>query len=484
MAKTQVNLNQQTARNIKWQMATEISARGLQVLATIVLARLLAPADFGLIGMALIFTQLAYVLFDMGLSTALIQKKELETAHYQTAFAVFLAISVVFYLFVFALAPLISKFFNHSQLIAVLRWLGVIFFLYALRAVPFVRLTRQMRFRAIGVVQLLSTIAYAVAAVILAWKGYGVWSFVVGLIVQEAVLTSGTLLVLNEWYIPRFYPQKLNEMFVFGSQVLSSRLVGYVNVNLPNVIIGRWLGASALGFYSVAYQLVDFPVQRIAKNILRVMFPAFSRVQDDAAQFLHLFNETVRGLTFIVFPVFAGMVLVAPEFVKLFYGLKWLPLISILQILTIVGLARSLWVICSVIFLARGKPKTELLINLSYFLFLTPALYLAHTRGLTMVVWTIAVLISLFTVLFILFSVRLLKLKIGQWLALVRVPLISTVLMFVLTFALKNVLLVEMNGAWRFGLTLISGGVFYLLAIFLLDRQLLIQLKKLVKAKV
>ncbi|NOX88772.1 MAG: lipopolysaccharide biosynthesis protein [Calditrichaeota bacterium] len=477
------DLKVKSVRGIKWQVSTEIVARVIQLLITITLARLLLPSDFGLIGMALIFTQLAYVLFDMGLSTALIQKKNPEKAHYRTAFTVFIGMAIVFYSLIFFLAPLFAEFFKNPVLKPILRWLALIFFFYALRAVPTVKLTRGMRFKALGVIQFFSVLVYGSIAVILALRGEGVWSFVFGIIGQESVLTLLSILAAGKIYLPGWNSEKLRELISFGSQVLGTRIIGYLNVNLPNLIIGRWLGTTALGFYSVGYQLVDFPVQRISKNVLRVMFPAFSKIQDEQQQYRQLYKDTLKGLSLVIFPVFAGMVLVAPEFVRIFYGTKWEALIPVLQILTVVGWSRSLWTISSVVFLSKGKPKIELIINLIYFSFLTLGLLLFYSKGLIAVITVMSVLIFLFVIVTVVATLKLIKLSFKEWAELLKIPLTGTLSFSLAIVILRLWVFPSFNPVLRLSLIILISVAMYIFIVVRFDPVAVERFKKVIKPK-
>jgi len=462
-------LQQKSVRGIKWQISTEVLARAIRLATMFVLAHLLLPADFGLIGMALIFTQLAYVLFDLGLSVPLIQKKDLQPIHYQTTFTIFLVLALIFYSLLFLFAPLIAQFFKNDQLIAILRWLSLVFFLYAFRGIPSVRLTKQLRFRALGILQLSSTLIYALIAASMAVMGFGVWSFVLAIIGQEVVFTLGSIVVLKEWYGLKFSRAALAELSSFGGTVFLTRIVGYLNVNLPNIVIGRWLGETALGYYSVGYQLVDFPVQRISKNVLRVMFPTFSRVQDQPLEFNRLYQETVRGILLVILPLFTGMAFIAPEFVQIFYGDKWRPLIPILQILTVVGLARSLWTLASVVVLAKGKPEKELKMNLIYFVLLTLVLFVSLFHGLLMVVTGVAIVIFALTVLFLIQSTKLMQFPLPQWIKTVRTSVVSSFVMAASLWLVRILIPQAVGVAGRLILLFVVGIVVYFLSAFLLE---------------
>jgi len=256
--------------------------------------------------------------------------------------------------------------------------------------------------------------------------------------------------------------------------------MGYLNINLPNAIIGRFMGPATLGFYSVGYQLVDFPVQRISKNILRVMFPAFSKIQDNLPQYQQLYKDTVNGLALAVFPVFAGMALVAPEFVTIFYGPKWQPLIKVLEILTVVGLARSVWVTTSVVFLSKGKPKWELLINAAYFVVLSIVLYLIYDYGLIAVVAAISAMLLFFVGIALLVSLRLIQLRVSDWLTLIKTPFLATVALSLILLLMRAAGINQIAPLIRLVVMVIAGAGVYLTAVYLLDHNAFNKFKSIV----
>ncbi len=377
-------------RGIKWQGTAELVIRALQFTITVILARLLQPDDFGLITIALLFTQFAYVVFDFGFSAALVQKKEIRPIHYSTTFFVNLVMASFWGIVIYLSAGYIAEFFYLPGLKDILKLLVLIFPLYAISGIPYTRLVRSIRFRRIGILQTISTVVYGSVAVYLALDGYGVWSFVYAILAENVVLA-----VLYNVFSPwkpnlRYSFVAMKELVVFGGIVMNSRLLSYVNNRIPSFAFGRWLGAGPLGVYSLVYQIIEFPVQRISKNILKVIFPVLSQIQDDTENYKNMILSTIYYLGLIVIPLFAGMVLIAPEFIELVYGEKWSAAIVPLQILTVVGLLRSFWMMNSAIFLSKGKPIIEFKLNILFFVLLLGFMALAFPYGLNMLILTIA----------------------------------------------------------------------------------------------
>jgi len=470
-------IRRKSSKGIKWQTFSEIFIRIFQFTTTIVLARLLLPDDFGLISVALIFTQLAFVVFDFGFSAALIQKKRVENIHYSTTFSVYLLLAVFFIILIFASAPLIASFFGHAVLQKILRVQTIIFGFYALSAIPRIRLIRAMRFKRLSGLQMMAAGVYGAVAVSLAWLGWGVWSFVLGSLAEQFILTL-LLFIFSPWRLSIAFDRAIFKgLLSFGGSVMGSRLSSYINNNTPAFIIGKLMGTRELGFFSVAYQLVEFPVQRISKNILRVLFPAFSKLQDDSQQFTELFLQTVYYLGLIILPVFAGIMLVAPLFVHVFYGAKWQAAILPLQILTLAGLLRSFWVVNSVIFLSKGKPQIEFHINLFYSLLLIPGIYFAAQSELEYVAAVMAGSMLLILLIGQARAFRLIELKYRRFLKALKIPFLATAAFLLFDFGLETLFLKNASDGLR--LTAYIAGSVFIYAAFVLywDRKIFTHIK-------
>ncbi len=476
------DIKYKSSKGIKWLGIAELFIRLFQFSATIILARLLMPQDFGVISIALIFTQLAYVLFDFGFSSALIQKKDITEKHYSTIFFVYITSAFVFTLIVFIGSPLAAAYFKQEILQGILNTLTLIFFFYALSAIPQIRLMKEMRFKHLGLSQIVSVFTYGVVTIFFAWQGAGVWSFVYGIIAEQFVLTI-LLYVITSW-LPGLHFQwtALRDLAGFGGNVLGTRIVGYINSNSPNFIIGRVLGAVQLGFYSIAYQLIEFPVQRISKNILKVMFPAFSKLQDDPENYKALYKQTVYHLALLIFPVYAGMVLIAPQFIKLLYGEKWIAAIIPLQILTAAGIMRSLWSTTSLVFLSKGKPQVEFKINLTYCLFLIPAIYAGTYFGIVAVVTVIAVIMTLFLIIAEIKALKIIEISCREMIPVFIVPLTGVGAFVIIDIILKYFLLPNLSDIYQLILTVTVSVLIYFAVVIKFDRAIIKKLIKFIRA--
>ena len=465
-------VKQRSSQGVKWVAIAEVGIRLIQFGTSVALARLLFPKDFGIISMVLIFVQFAYVIFDFGLTSALIQREELSESHFSSAFVAYVFAALLFGGLTFIGAPFIARFFHHTILQPMLRVLVVLFFLYSLNAIPKAQLMRKMEFKVFSRLQLIAAIGYAVMAISTAALGVGPWCFVYGLLAEQ------TLLIVLLWMVTHWRPrfsfswQHLKELLSFGSNVLGTRLVGYVNANVPYFFIGKILGATLLGYYSLAYQLIDFPVQRISKNVLKVMFPAFSRLQNHPEDFQRLYLQVLYYLALVTFPIFFGLYLIAPLFVPLVYGTRWQAAIVPLQILTVVGMTRSLWTTASVIFLAKGHPRLEFRIQMLYALSLIPSLYWATHWGVNGVAATLAILLFLFYLVALVRALRLIYLSLWQIVRVFWFPFAGALIFLTLGILERTVFHPVLASSALLAVLVISSVAVYVGFIFWRDRQI------------
>ncbi len=477
------DIQDKSSKGIKWVGIAELFIRFFQYGTTIVLARILSPEDFGVIGIALIFTQLAYVLFDFGFSSALIQKKDIREEHYSTTFLIYIASAASYVVLVLLLAPTIAAFFELPILEPILQTLTILFVFYALNAMPRIRLQKEMRFKRFGSLQIISVFFYGVVTISCALLGYGLWSFVYGILAEQFILTL--LLNIFAWWKPHFKFDKtaFKELMHFGSNVLGTRVVGYLNANAPNFIIGKVLGPTALGYYSIAYQLVEFPVQRISKNVLRVMFPAFSKLQDNLDDYKDLYKTTVYHLLLILMPVFVGLILIAPFLVELLYGEKWLPAIVPLQLLSAAGFFRSVWATTSVVFLSKGVPKIELKINLSFSLILIPVLIFSATFGLVEIAASVSVVTWFFLFVAQHKAIKLIQMR---WIGLFRVyllPAVGVISFTAIIIVFNQIGLTGFSILSQLVVTVLTSIVVYILLVLKFDKNILKKLIKFIGAR-
>ena len=320
-------------RGIVWSAIERFSLQGVQFLIGIVLARLLSPSDFGMIGMLSIFLSVSQTFIDCGFSNALIRQKETTAKDYGTAFIINFAISLFAFVILFVAAPFVASFYNMPDLQPVMRLISVTLIVNALFTVHKVRLTRNVDFKMQSKASLCAALVSGGLGIILAFEGFGVWSLVYQAICNS-VLNLVLMTILLRWFPkPVFSKESFRSLFGFGSKLLVASVISSVYSNLYNIVIGKWYSASNLGYYTRADHLGAFPSQNVAGILSRVTYPILSQLQDEPERLRDIYIKYLQMSCFVVFPLMMGLAALAHPLVLLLLGEKWLPSVVLLQIL-------------------------------------------------------------------------------------------------------------------------------------------------------
>ena len=424
-------LRKKTLKGIIWTAISNFGQQGIQFVVTIILARLLTPKDFGLVGIASIFIGLATVVNQLGIGAALVQRKDLDEGHLTSAFWTNITMGTVLCILMIGFAPFIASYFKNPQVIPILRVLSLTFLLGSLSIVPGSLLRRELLFNKLAYINISALVISGLVSVILAFLGYGVWSLVWGRIVQ--VVAGITLIWLIVSWRPSFSfsLKKFKELFSFGISVLGTNLLTYIKKNSDYFIIGKFLGASSLGIYTMAYNMVTLPQRKLSTVITTVAFPAFSKIQDEAEKIREGFFTMISSISFVTFPILAGLCAVAPELVRVFLGEKWVGAIRPIQILCIPGALYSIGTTVGSVFYAKGRPDLEFKCDLISFSILLGLLLVGVRHGIIGV--SLAVMLSSIISFFLFFGVlsRLIQISFLQIFRVISANVAISVLMFV-----------------------------------------------------
>lgn len=338
-----------------WTTAAQWFVQLSQFAVSIVLARLLAPSDYGLVGMALVITGFVALFGNLGLGAALIQKKEIDDEYVSTAFWTTVAAGVVLLGAVYFTAPLAADFYNDTRVATVARVAALGLLFGPMNSIVTSLLERHMRYRVVAMLDISTALLGQTTAVGFAFSGMGVWSLVAGTLVAQA--TRIPLAFLFERWLPgfAFNVAKLKDLFSFGGYLLAFNFVNYLNRNLDKLIIGRALGASQLGYYDMAYQAMLKPLQNVSDTIGRPLFPALSSLQDHKKEAAETYRKIVAYISLITFPAMFGLSAVAADFVMVVLGSQWEPAISVLQILALAGAIQSVSATVGSVYLSQGR---------------------------------------------------------------------------------------------------------------------------------
>ena len=345
-------------RSVRGGLLTLISQGAqfaLQTLSTIILARLLMPADFGIVAMVTALTGLASAFADFGLSEATIQRKEITHEQVSTLFWINVVIGFGLTLITAALGPVLVAFYREPRLLAITLTLSLTFLFGGLRVQANALLKRQMRFAALAFRDVAAYMIAVPLAVGLAWRGAGYWALV------ALPLTLNFSQMAISWLLVHWRPglphrdKEVKSMLAFGGNVSLSYLIFNLNRSFDSVLIGRYWGASPLGLYSRAYNLLMLPVRQLSTPAGNVTVPAFSRLQDDPDRFARYYLRAVGLILWITAPLFGFLYVAAMPVIVLVLGQKWAEAAPVFQILVISALGQLLLESTVWLFVSRGE---------------------------------------------------------------------------------------------------------------------------------
>ena len=274
-------LKQKTISGVLWSSVEQFTGSGIQFIVGIVLARLLSPSEFGLIGMITIFIAVSESFIRSGFGEALIRKNNCTQTDYSTVFLFNLSVGLIFFVLLIISAPAISRFFNEPVLKDIVRVLSLVLIIESLTIIQRTTLTKRVDFKLLTRITFFAYSISGIIAIILAWKGFGVWSLV-ALTLIKASLISAFLWLWNRWRPNwQFSIKSFKELFGFGSKLLVSGLIDTIYLNIYYLVIGKYFSAKELGFYTRAKSFSNFPSQIITNVMGRVTYPILAQVQDN-----------------------------------------------------------------------------------------------------------------------------------------------------------------------------------------------------------
>lgn len=331
-------LRAKTISGMCWSLLQNIGGRGLSFIVTIILARLLTPEIFGLIGMVTIFIQLSQTVSVAGFNEALIQKKDTSNEDYSSVFWLNLLIGILLYFILFFTAPFIARFYNQPLLTGVTRVLSLLFVINAFSCVSEVRLRKKMEFRTLMIIHIPSIAIAALISIILAYKGFGVWSIV------AMQLTSQLAYAIQLWIYSKWRPMlvfnkmRVKELFSFGGKMMAASFINTIYRNIYLVIIGKFFPLNMVGYYQAADKMVKTPSITLSTALNSVAFPAFSSIQDDNKKLKDGYRRIITQLLFWICPAFVLAAVLAQPIFGLILGRQWLPAVPFFQLLCIAGI--------------------------------------------------------------------------------------------------------------------------------------------------
>lgn len=309
---------------------------------TLVLARLLTPQDYGLMAMVMVVIGLLQFFNEIGLGSAIRQRLEITPEQLDGSFTLSLMISCGLFAALYAVSPWIARYYEHPELMPVLRLVGLSFIIGALATVSDALMARAMRFRPLAVVEFAMIIIQSATTLLLAWLGYGVWALAWGFVIGQGLKAICTV-CLASWLPRRLGSiRAASELMRFGLTVTYSRMTWFAYSNAQTLIIGKTLNPQAVGVYAMAESLASLPTGQVTSMVIKVASPMFAKLQNDLSRLNNALLRMTTGLALINYPIMIGMACAAHELVPVVLGNQWLDAQLPLQILCLLGLLKTI----------------------------------------------------------------------------------------------------------------------------------------------
>lgn len=459
------SITKKAAQGTFWLFSFRIVDHSLRLARTVVLARLLAPDDFGLFGITIMAVSLLETFSQNGFQQALTQKKGDIASYLDSAWVVQIVRGLVLALALFFLAPFIATFFNAPDSEQILKVVAIAVVLQGFYNIAIVYFSKELQFGKYFLYQIVGTLTDFAVSVGFALAFRSVWALVFGLL--AGTVARLVLSYLAYSYLPRFSfnVKKAGELFVFGKWVFITNIIAFFIMQADGFFVAKILGITALGFYQIAYKIPSI----LAIDILAgAIFPAYAKIQDNLDKIKQAYLKILRLFAFFLLPAAGGLLSITPEFIQLFLGEKWLPAAGAMQALIVSTLVWTIAVLSNYVFLALGKPEIEAKGSVIRFLVLAVLLY-------PLIMWwgifgaSVAVLAAAFCAAgwFVFMITKLIRCEWKDFLKTGLAPLINTAFMMVFVFFLKSALTVTLSNF----LFLIAAGAFlYAVLTYATDR--------------
>ena len=429
MTAVEGELRRRTVRGLLWSAAESWGAQAVSVLVFIVLSRYLAPAAFGLLGMAAVFVALVQTLVGQGMSDALVQRERLDNAHRDTAFWTALVTGAVLTAAGWAVAGSVAAFYREPTLAPVVAWLSVIVLVRSLATTQSALLRRALEFRPLALRSLGGALAGGIVGVVMAVAGYGVWALV-GQQLATAVVATALLWFASDWRPGLGVSwQCVGDLFPFGARVVGSNLVNFLNRHTDDLFIGLYLGATALGFYAVGYRLLLAATAILTGFSSAVAFPVFSRLQGEPERLRNGLYQATGLTAMLAFPTFVGAAVLAPDLITVLFGARWLEAAPVMRVLAFIGILHAVFYLTSNAFYAVGEAATVLWLNVLNAVTNVAAFWIAARWGIVVVAAAYVLRGYLLAPLRLTLLRRAVGIEVGRYLRELRAPALATTLM-------------------------------------------------------
>jgi len=372
LLKSKKTLSQKMVQGGGWISSLKIIRKIFSLIRLIIIGRILAPSDFGLMGIALLTMSALETFSTTGFRQALIQKKENTENYLDAAWTILIIRGFIIFIILYLMAPYVAIFFHTSAVKPIIQVLGFVTFISAFSNIGVVFFHKKLEFNKVFIYRFVGISTNFIVAVLAAVILRSVWALVFGLLAEKVVS------LIISYSIHPYRPHlskdlgKVKDLFGFGRWILGSNILIFIGEHIDDIFVGRALSAIALGFYQMAYRISNMLETEITEVISSVAFPVYAKIQDQQTRLQKAYFRILRLILAITLPIAVGIVFLAPEFTRIFLGEKWMPMVTAMQLLAVAGLIKSIVSTGSPLFKGSGYPNYEF--------------YMQLIRGLTIII--------------------------------------------------------------------------------------------------
>jgi teichuronic acid exporter len=477
------SLKHQVLSSIAWVAGLTYAGQAIKWIVTIIVIRLLSPSDYGLMAKAMVFMGFLMMISELGLAAAIIQKKQITEDQLTHVFGLVISSNIILGLVFFFMSPVIADFYSDPRLVPILQVLSSTFIFLPFYIVPQSMLLRSMNFKMKSTVEIIGALLGTGMTLVLALMGYGIWSLVLGSIAKHVCWAIGYNIAIKKFMLPRFAIRGYAQFITFGGYVTGSRVLWYFYSMSDIFIGGKFLANKLLGIYSVALQLVSIPIEKFLPVVSQVAFPAYSIIQTQVKQVRSHYLKSLRMISLLIFPLYGGLFIVAPQLVGIFLGTKWSEVIVPLKLLCLIMPFRAISSLFSPVLNGLGRPGVNLT-NVGIASVIMPLGFFIGARwgilGICLA-WLIG-----YAPVFLIMSSRSLKVigpSIKEFWSSLMIPLASTALMIAGVSILDHYLGGYLSPIVQLILYSLLGVCVYSTAILTLKRELLSEVRQTFKIR-
>lgn len=464
------DLKNKTVNGLKWSAFERIFSQGIQLLLIMVLARLLGPKAFGLIGMLAIFIAIGQVLIDSGFSSALIRKIDRTDIDYSTALFFNVSISVVFYIFLYCISPYIAKFYEQPELDLLTKVIGLSLIINSFCVVPRTKLTVDMNFKSLAKASISSVVIGGCFALALAYFKFGVWALV-GQTLIVALCNAIFINAIVKWIPPvKVSRESFSYLFGFGGRLLISGILDTIYNNLYQIIIGKKFNAGFVGQYTQANQISSIPAMTMTSIIQRVTYPMFSHMQNDSSKMEEYYLLTLKVASIFIFPIMAGIAVIAKPLITLLLGDQWS---EAAQLIVILSLAYMLYPIHAInLNILQVKGRSDLFLKVEIIKKVLGVIIVAATMQYGIMAMCIGLFAHSYISLFINISFTAKLTALGMWTQIKEIAPIWCTATFSCGIAWLCSTYTSTNNVYEIVIMLVVAPTIYFTLVFLTQRKI------------